>query len=249
MPRQDLKRFENLTYEDFREMAEDESLSRHEKVGFPDSYREGKEEAIFDDIVGKLPILETPQRKVLDIGPGCSALPHMLIDLCRRMGSSLILVDSPEMLGQLPDDPLIRKMPGHFPDEVRLEELDGTIDVVIVYSVLHYIIAEGRLWEFLNRALALLTSGGSMLLGDIPNVSKRRRFFLSEAGIAFHRAFTGDESLPRLTPENEGAKIDDSLVLEIVERTRRQDFDCYVIPQSPELPMANRREDILIVRP
>jgi hypothetical protein len=248
MSRKDLRRFEKLTYEDFRRMAEDDSLSQHEKIGFPDSYREGKEAAIFADITAKLPALQTPGRTVLDIGPGCSGLPHMLIDLCRQMRSVLILVDSPEMLGQLPDEPFIRKRYGHFPDEISLEEYAAAIDVVLVYSVLHYVFAEDGLWPFLDRTLSLLASGGAMLLGDIPNASKRRRFFTSEAGVAFHRKFMGDDSLPDLGPPDAAALIDDAVVLEILRRARERGFDAYVVPQPSELPMANRREDILIMR-
>jgi hypothetical protein len=249
MSRENLKRFEKLTYDDFRRMAEDESLTVHEKIGFPDSYREGKEAAIFADITAKLPTLQTPQRTVLDIGPGCSRLPHLLVDFCRHMKSVLILVDSPEMLGQLPDEPFIRKLPGHFPDEISLEEYVAAVDVVLVYSVLHYVFAEGALWPFLDRTLSLLANGGAMLLGDIPNASKRRRFFTSEAGIAFHRNFMGDDSFPDLGSADEPAKIDDAVVLEILQRARDKGFDAYVVPQSDDLPMANRREDILIVRP
>jgi hypothetical protein len=249
MARKDLKRFENLTYEDFRRLAGNESLSRHEKVGFPDSYREGKEDAIFRDITAKLPALETREKTILDIGPGCSALPQMLIDLCGRMGSALILVDSPEMLRQLVDRPFIRKLPGHFPDEVSLGDHDAAVDIILVYSVLHYVFTEGGLWPFLDRALSLLATQGSMLLGDIPNVSKRRRFFTSEKGIAFHRNFMGNDSLPELSPDNEAAKIDDAVILQILQRARERGFDAYVLSQPSDLPMANRREDILILRP
>jgi hypothetical protein len=249
MSRENLKRFEKLTYEDFRRMAEDESLSPHEKIGFPDSYREGREATIFADITAKLSALQSAGRTVLDIGPGCGPLAHMLIDLCRRMRSPLILVDSPEMLGQLPDEPFIRKLGGHFPDEVSLEEYAAAADVILVYSVLHYVFAEDRLWPFLDHALSLLASGGAMLLGDIPNASKRRRFFTSEAGIAFHRNFMGDDSLPDLELADDTPKIDDAVVLEILHRARDKGFDAYVCPQMDDLPMANRREDILIVRP
>jgi len=249
MQRKDLKRFENLTYEDFRRLATDDRLSDHEKVGFPVSYREGKEHAIFADIVAKLPRLESPHQSVADIGPGCSALPRMLIDLCGRTQSRLTLVDSAEMLGQLPERPFVEKAAGRFPAEISLEGREGLFDVVLVYSVLHYVVAAGELWPFLDRTLALLAPEGTLLLGDIPNVSKRRRFFTSAAGIAFHRAFTGDESLPDLAPENETALIDDATVLDILRRARERGFDAYVLPQGPELPMANRREDILVRRP
>src|SRR5947209_4386526 len=77
-------RFANLTYEDFRKLALDPSLSCHEKVGFPDSYRQGKEEAIFQDVLGKLARLRGRGKRVLDVGPGCSRLAFLLIEQCER---------------------------------------------------------------------------------------------------------------------------------------------------------------------
>lgn len=46
------RKFANLTFDDMRKMAQDDSLSRYEKIGFPDSYRQGKEEIILRNIVG-----------------------------------------------------------------------------------------------------------------------------------------------------------------------------------------------------
>src|SRR5689334_7532847 len=50
----DFSRFENLTFEQFRRLALDARLSKYEKIGFPDSYREGLEALIFEDIRSKL---------------------------------------------------------------------------------------------------------------------------------------------------------------------------------------------------
>ena len=43
--------------------------------------------------------------------------------------------------------------------------------------------------------------------------------------------------------------MDDSVVMSVLMRCRNQGFDAYILPQSQSLPMANRREDILVVRP
>jgi hypothetical protein len=104
--------------------------------------------------------------------------------------------------------------------------------------------------EFVDTALELLAPGGQMLIGDIPNRSKRRRFFSSDAGISYHRAFTGTDSLPSLGEEGGGpGVIDDAVVLAILSHARAAGADAYVVPQAPGLPMANRREDILIRLP
>jgi SAM-dependent methyltransferase len=241
-----MKRFERLTFADFRRMAADDSLSRYEKIGFPDSYREGAEEAIFADIVAKLPALAAEGKRVLDIGPGCSGLPRLLLDLCARNGHDVVLVDSPEMLAQLPDAPHVAKVAGAFPAAAPA----GPFDAVLAYSVLHYVFAEANVFAFLDRALGLLAHGGALLIGDVPNVSKRARFFSSPAGIAFHKRFMGtDEPPPAEQGRAEPGKIDDSVVLALLARARAAGCDAHVVPLAPDLPLANRREDILVVRP
>ena len=47
----------------------------------------------------------------------------------------------------------------------------------------------------------------------------------------------------------EPGAFDDAVVLAIVSRCRSAGFDAYVVPQHEGLPFANRREDILVVRP
>jgi hypothetical protein len=245
------KRFANLSFEDFKNMAQDDSLSRYEKIGFPDSYRQGKENLIFQDIVEKLPSLLSKKKSVLDVGPGCSELPTMLIDLCRRNHHTLILVDSEEMLSQLPDERFVKKIAGFYPYcEGLLESYRRKIDVILTYSVLHYVFVESNLWDFLDTSLELLSDGGQMLIGDIPNVSKRKRFFASAAGIRFHRKFTGTREIPEAKFNTvERHHIDDAVVLALLARARNAGFDAYVLPQKEELPMANRREDLLISKP
>jgi len=248
----DLTRFAALDFEGFRRLAVDASLSRHQKVGFPDSYRDGKEAAIFADLRAKLPTLALPRQRVLEIGPGCSALPVLLADLCASQGSELILVDSAEMLALLPDAPHVTKLPGAFPVaiEARFGALCGRVDTIVAYSVVQYVFAEGNLWHFVDRCLALLADGGELLLGDIPNTTMRKRFFASAAGEACHRAFTGRDEKPDVqfnVPEP--GQMDDSVVFGLLMRARAQGFHAWVLPQGAELPMGNRREDILIRKP
>jgi hypothetical protein len=241
-----------VSFDDFRSLAQDASLNAYEKIGFPTSYREGKEELIFQDITRKLPNLNKGAQVILDIGPGCSGPAFMLIELCRRQGHSLILVDSPEMLQHLPDEPFIDKVSGRYPAECEqlLGKNRGKVDAIICYSVLHYIFAEANVFDFLDRSLALLANGGQMLIGDIPNVSKRKRFFSSPAGIRFHQAFTGTTETPKVDFNSiDEGKIDDSVVFSLLLRARNAGYDAYLLPQPDDLPMANRREDILITKP
>lgn len=244
--------FHELTFDKFRELARSDQLSHYEKVGFPNEYREGKEEAIFADMRAKLRSLDGESKTVLEIGPGCSDLPAMLAALCGERGHRLHFIDSLEMLELLPDDAYVRKWPGRYPGEVEelFAQLGGKVDVVIAYSVTQYVFAEGNLWDFLDRTLFLLADGGEILLGDVPNATMRKRFFSSTAGAQCHREYTGRNELPEVRfNQLEPGQMDDSMVLAILARARAQGFHAWVVPQGEGLPMANRREDILIRKP
>lgn len=244
-------RFSNLTYDDFRALARENGLSKYERIGFPDTYREGIEPVIFSDIRRKLIALDGKPSRVADIGPGCSDLPLMLIELCGRLGHHLSLLDSSEMLSNLPDAPFIEKCITRFPDCVNwIRENEGRVDSVLCYSVLHYVLNDGQIFGFLDSALSLLAPGGRLLIGDIPNISYRKRFFASQAGIDYHKSFMKTEKPPQVDfNQIESNQIDDAILFSLVHRARAQGFNAYVVPQESDLPMSNRREDILIIRP
>jgi hypothetical protein len=243
-----------LDYEGFRKLAVDSRLTVHEKIGFPPTYREGFEGAIFADVTAKLPALTSREGlKVADIGPGCAGLPKLLIELCRDRGHRLALIDSPEMLAQLPEIPGVTfKCEGPFPaagpDAVR--SLGGAADVVLCYSVLQYAFLDGNPFDFVDAVVAMLAPEGRALIGDIPNHSKRRRFFATERGQAFHRAFTGS-SEPYVIDEGAPArgKIDDAVLIALMQCAQAAGCDAYLTPQAADLPMANRRDDLLLMRP
>lgn len=243
-----------LDYEGFRKLATDERLSTHEKIGFPPAYREGFEPAILADILAKLPRLASDKGlRVVDIGPGCAGLPRLLIDLCRQRGHTLALVDSPEMLALLPDAPGVTvKCAGLFPKNAAdaAQALGGPADAILCYSVLHYIYLDFNLFDFIDALVAMLAPEGRALVGDIPNHSKRRRFFATERGQAFHRAFTGSDQPYEVAYDQPApGKIDDAVLTGLIQRAQAAGCDAYLLPQGAGLPMANRRDDLLLVRP
>ncbi|HXT19686.1 MAG TPA: methyltransferase [Thermoanaerobaculia bacterium] len=245
-------RYAGLDYEGFKALAGDPARSPHEKVGFPDSYRAGKAKDILRDVAAKLPALRARKKTILDVGPGCSDVATSIVALCGERGHSLVLVDSAEMLAQLADEAFVEKRAGRFPDDHLdwIAERRGSFDAVLVYSVLHYVFVERDVFAFLDRALELLAPGGRLLLGDVPNQSMRKRFFSSAAGVRFHQAFTGRDEMPVVEHQAlETGHLDDAVVLALVMRARAAGFHAWLLPQDPRLPMANRREDILVERP
>jgi SAM-dependent methyltransferase len=245
-------RFSGLTYEHFRSMAGDPTLSANEKIGMPDSARLGFDASILVDILHKVPPLTRRGQTVVDIGSGCGTFAHRFIAYCSEMEHRLLLVDSPEMLAHLPHPANVNKATGRFPANEALikDHVPDGADVVLVYGVLSVVFVDSNPFHFVDRAAALLRNGGHLLVGDVPNASKLRRFLASDAGACYHKDYMRTEEPPAIgafDPPNE--RIDDGVVLGIVDRMRRRGYDAYIVPQSESLPLSNRREDILIVRP
>ena len=108
---------QGLTNEGFRHLAPGSELSRYPRIGFPDSLHAGRESDIFQDICAKLPLLDQGEElTILHIGPGCSDLPHLLIDHCKGRKNYLVLVDSLEILAGLPEGDGVEKIEGPFPE-------------------------------------------------------------------------------------------------------------------------------------
>lgn len=247
--KKDYDRFKSLSYEDFKALAKDDSLSVYQKIGFPDSYRKEKEKAIFNDIITKLGMEGEKGKVILDIGCGCSDLAHYIIDYAKQNESRLLLTDSEEMLSHLSDDSFIEKFTGYFPEQTEelVNKYSSQVDYIIIYSVFHYVFYNTCSFKFLDVAVSMLKPGGKLLLADLPNISKRKRFFSTETGVAFHRAFTNTDTVPEVQHlVLEPAQIDDGVVFSILHRYRNFGMETYLLPQNENLPMWNRREDILI---
>jgi 2-polyprenyl-3-methyl-5-hydroxy-6-metoxy-1,4-benzoquinol methylase len=245
-------RFAGLTYERFRELARDSSLSASERVGFPDAMREGYEDAILADLLAKLPALGRPGAKVLDIGIGCGGLAARIVRHCAAGRIALHAVDSPEMLALIESPGCLVKLPGRFPDclgDISASNREG-FDAIIVYSVLQHVVLEASLDDFLDAALGLLRPQAHLLLGDLPNVSMLKRFLASEAGIAHHKKYMKTDDPPDLDWKAlERGRLDDSTITGLLSRARAAGFNAWLLPQPATLPFHQRREDLLIQRP
>jgi len=240
-----------LTFDDFKSRANDPNLTQWEKIGFPDSYRKDSEELILKDILHKLSIKDVskPGLKVLDIGCGCSNLVKMLIKHCNEYNHLLFLNDSKEMLCNIPSEVIKTLngdlMPGKFPEDFKNNTL--SFDAIIVYSVIQYPYIESNIYSFLHSCINLLVPGGKLLIGDIPNVSKRERFLKSSEGEKFKKNKLNLNTSVIMNHDAE-ERIDDAIIFSIMQRFRSFNCETYLLPQPNSLPFANRREDILIIK-
>jgi cyclopropane fatty-acyl-phospholipid synthase-like methyltransferase len=229
----------NIRFDDFKDLANREGLSASERIDDPFDVRAGKGEDIFADIRRKLPHLNGKTVTVLDVGTGCGPIALLLIELCRQLHHRLWLIDSAEVLRHLPSRAEVTKVPGKFPEVFNdLAPIVGRTDVVLAYSVAHYVFEHDNIWAFLDRSLALLAPGGQLLLGDVPSWSKRKRM---EGHPVPPIEVRDGESWP--------GGLTDAVIFGLMGRATEAGFDAYLVPQPPELPMANRRVDMLFSRP
>lgn len=243
--------FHSLSYEKFKERASDARLSPIEKVGFPSSYRLHREDLIFKDIKRKIDALDRPQMKIMDLGCGCSGLPQKFIEYARNLKQELWLIDSQEMLNALNPPPFVHMLSGRFPSDHQqwIENHISYFDVVICYSVFHYLRAENEDISALSAILQMLKPKGVLLLGDLPNFSMKRNFILSSEGQAYHaKNFPNTAPLRADEIHAEPGSLDDQSISELCKWFQTQGCLAEILGQSKELPFAGRRQDMKVTK-
>ncbi len=185
----------------------------------------------------------------MDIGCGCSKPVLMLIEYARENNHILYLIDSKEMLDNIPNESFINKFNCEFPLCDEIEVLKTKVDYIIVYSVLHHIVAHANYILFIDSIIELLVNGGKVLIADLPNSTKKKRFLSSQDGIKFHKQWSNTDTIPVVIwNELEKNLIDDGVIFSILQRYRNMGCETYLLEQKDGLPMNKTREDILIKR-
>ena len=143
---------------------------------------------------------------------------------------------------------------GFFPDVAP----EGRFDRVLVYGVLHTLPDWSTAERFLDAALERVAAQGRLLIGDLPNSDRKRRFLESEAGrkfdAAWKRSMTEAGKSAAADPfavfagAPAVATLDDKIILGLLARYRARGCHAYVLPQRSDLPFGHTREDILIER-
>jgi SAM-dependent methyltransferase len=205
------------------------------------------ERYIVDDVVGKLRL--TADDDLLEIGCGPGTL---LIPLAFRCASATG-IDHADVLQllqtRMAGPPHITTIAGDF---LSLD-VKGRFDAILAYSVLSVLPDRTAVFSFAHRAASLLRKGGRLLLGDVANPDKKRRFLESPAGIAFQREWDQRQrATPPTSLAGEAAVIgalDDRLITDLVYELRASGLDVYILPQPADLPFGHSREDLLVVAP
>lgn len=241
-----------VSFENFGCRAE--NLDDHTLVAGRAVSQKESEKLILPDIVSKLDI--RPDDDCLDIGCGTGNLTiplSFLAGTVTGVDHSSCVEKLRNRCGQLGN---VRLEAGNFLDI----PIPGHFHKVFAYSVLHYLKDREEVFGFVFKAAALVSPGGKVLLGDIPNESRKKRFLETEQGRAFDADWRrrekqaaeetrGEASVMALASDAELVKFDDDLVLSIVKEMRQRGYHAYVLPQPSQLPFGHTREDILIEKP
>ena len=211
------------------------------------------ERRIFSDILPKL-ALESHHR-MLDIGCGSGVL-LVPLSYCVR---EIVGLDHQSVVDALADAhrlPNASFVGGGFPDA----PLTGRFDRIVAYSVLPCMPDYDAVIAFCRAAAALLPEGGRLLLGDIPNRDRQLRIKNSAKGAEFEADWIrqradyewSEDQLAATSELSKAAQIGpmtDDQVLGILKALRDDGFDCWIVPQAPDLPFGRTREDIIVTRP
>jgi SAM-dependent methyltransferase len=236
--------------------------SAPERVGRPRS-EEQAEELMWRDLQTKLIVADGSS--IIDIGVGNGLVARKWLELAGTSPINLVLADFPEVIDALVADaadafasaPRVSVARGAFPQFFEPNIFSRRFDRVVAYSLIHYTDDPA---SFIEAAVRLLQPGGRLLIGDLPNISKKGRFLASPSGRLFDSHYKGvpADSLPVFGTHHEfvasldrgGATwITDEFLLDVVLRYRDRGYDVYILEQPSGLPLCQTREDLLICAP
>ena len=237
-----------ITFENYGKLAE--NMRDFTQVAGRYSCQRDDEKNILQDVIQKLAL--SAKVDLLEVGCGSG---NLLIPLSFCVGK-VTGIDHPSCI-----DSLKKRYQAENVSLIGSNFLDcrenklGVYHRILIYSVLHCLGKE-EVKSFIAKAVSLLRPGGKMLLGDLPNLSKKNRFLASKEGELFieewnkRLAATGDDvQKVQLSEDSDTAEFNDDNILALIKEIRDSGCNAYLLPQPVHLPFGYTREDILVEKP
>ncbi len=207
---------------------------------------------VIADVLAKLRF--TGSETLLDIGSGPGLLTLPLAGQARQVWA----LDHAEVVQRLAlragDLKNLTCLEGDF----RSFDFGGQrFDRVLSYSMAHCLPDLVSVDAFVDKALSLLAPGGIALVGDLPNHDRKQRFLASPFGKRLDEDFArrrateppaSGRGLSLLAGDAVVGSFDESYLLSLVARLRREGFDAALLPQRGELCFGWTREDLVVSR-
>jgi cyclopropane fatty-acyl-phospholipid synthase-like methyltransferase len=124
-------------------------------------------------------------------------------------------------------------------------------DKIVAYSVVSCLSNISEFHQFVKKAIRLLNPGGRLLIGDIPNVSKKNRFkkspFFTKIDSIWNKKKKIDKNSPfkDLSVDNRLLKLDDLKLIKIIKKYNSKNTEMYYLNQD-NLYLSNTRIDLLV---
>jgi SAM-dependent methyltransferase len=223
----------------------------------------GKEQFIVDDVILKLDIRE--KSSFFDIGCGAGLVAKYLINYLHTLDVTLTMMDIEEIISVLEKDIIAdTKLPdlklqllhGYFPEDYPL--VGQKFDRILLYAVLYQV---DNPMKIIQEAVELLKPYGKLLLGDLPNISRKGRFLSSEEGRIFDAAYKNMrlEDMPVYKNHHDFVEktiadpkyyslIDDQFINNVYQKYSNMGYDVFILPQPHNLPFSRTRHDVLICK-
>ena len=214
------------------------------------SFQKKEEKKIPSDVIKKLLIKK--EDICLDIGCnlGLNLLP------IAKLAKHITGIDQPNCIKKLKEKIKDNKNVKLIGDDFLSHQFQNKkYKKIIIYSVIHTLKNKKEAYKFIMKAINLLEPQGKILIGDIPNVSLKKRFINSQNGKKFLKKWNKinkmseiDITAQRILEKDKSSKllINDEFILNLLRYLRKKHYNVFLIKQNSELPFGNTREDIII---
>jgi cyclopropane fatty-acyl-phospholipid synthase-like methyltransferase len=237
------------SFENYARVAQIQHVGNTEVAGRY-GFQAAAERRIIGDVAAKLALDSEDTLLEIGCGPGNLLIP---LSFMTARTSGIDNAAALERLAARCGTPArIQSHPGDF---LTMDLPATKFTKILVYSVLQYVDSESTALTFVGRALALLGPGGRLLLGDLPNRDKKRRFAASAAGEQSSREWSAQVTTAAMHPlsalptDEHLVDVGDELVLSLLRFARQSGYESYLLSQPPGLPFGHTREDLLFVAP
>ena len=183
---------------------------------------------------------------LIDIGCGAGPVCDYMVKYAKKNKINLTLNDIPEVIRFLKKRYKKNKNIKYLSGEFQKQKIKKRFNKVLCYSVIQ---CTNNPKVFFNEILNIVSDQSSILIGDIPNTSKKKRFLTSKFGKKFEekRIKKKINNINKYLKENkQNNLINDELIKEFLIKSKKKGFNFFILRQDSKLPFSYTREDILV---
>lgn len=211
-------------------------------------FQRNEEKKILPEIIKNLNLNKND--KLIDIGCGSGSITMHI----SKKVNTVTAVDFPKILDALKARSTKKKIKNinYISGNFLNLKIQKKFNKILVYSVIHYMRDLNQLKILIRKMLKITLPNGKILLGEVPNISKKKRFLNSKIGKKIDQSFKVDvERLNKKYPKsmnlnNKFISIDDKDLSSIIFYCNKLGADAYILPIENGLPFCNTRVNILI---